>query len=552
VCALNATNQLLDLPVLIIDCQTTGANPRHSYLLELGWMFATAASAGPIQTSLIALPEGEELPGRIQKITGITAEEMLLAEPAKSVIARLKADGIPPMAVAHYAKFEQAFLDDFFKTNSRYKTLPFSFICTCEIAKRLYPDLPSRAIRALVGYFGLTIGEMKRASCHVEATYHIWKKLVGDLSAIGVNTPAELESWLAAPKPKKVARAYELPMERLKRLELPAKPGVYHMLSSSGQILYVGKATSLRDRVNSYFRGRKGKDSKTKELISQIFDIRIEVLETPLEAALRETDLIKQHDPPYNRALREKGRHLTFFSRDFSSWHLSQSAENYLGPFPSDSLKPLLQLAACLKDGTFDESLFWGLVEEQMGLEALAAFLEAVELNRQDITVRRLLALGMVMLRQEIKARAEAERLAAALLNEGEAEISEAGEAAEVEDEDESEDDAEEDDEHDEHEMTVEEAVQMLCGTLVRSARLLRQARELTALLNSEITFVEQGKQRTLLFENGRQVAAVASVQRSLSWSGLEIDTYDRMRVLATEMTRLARSAKVIVGMRIA
>jgi hypothetical protein len=37
-----------------------------------------------------------------------------------------------------------------------------------------------------------------------------------------------------------------------------------------------------------------------------------------------------------------------------------------------------------------------------------------------------------------------------------------------------------------------------------------------------------------------------------LSWSGLEIDTYDRMRVLSTEMTRLARSAKVIVGMRIA
>jgi DNA polymerase-3 subunit epsilon len=392
---------------------------------------------------------------------------------------------------------------------------------------------------------------MKRASCHVEATYHIWQKLVGDLSAIGVNTSAELESWLAAPRPKKVTRAYELPMERLKRLELPAKPGVYHMLSSSGQILYVGKATSLRDRVNSYFRGRKGKDSKTKELISQIFDIRIEVLETPLEAALRETDLIKQHDPPYNRALREKGRHLTFFSRDFSSWQLSQSVENYLGPFPSDSLKPLLQLAACLKEGTFDESLFWGLVEEQMGREALAAFLEAVELKGQDITVRRLLALGMVLLRQEIKARAEAERLAAALLNEGEGDRSE---AAEVQDESEADTDEDEDEEEheEEHEMTVEEAVQMLCGIVIRSARLLRQARELTALLNSEITFVEQGKERTLLFENGRQVAVFASAARSLSWSGLEIDTYDRMRVLSTEMTRLARSAKVIVGMRIA
>lgn len=133
-------------------------------------------------------------------------------------------------------------------------------------------------------------------------------------------------------------------------------------------------------------------------------------------------------------------------------------------------------------------------------------------------------------------------------MNEGQAETSEAGEAAEVEDE--SEDDADEDE--GEHEMTVEEAVQMLCGIVIRSARLLRQTRELTALLNSEITFVEQGKERTLLFENGRQVAVFASAARSLSWSGLEIDTYDRMRVLSTEMTRLARSAKVIVGTRIA
>lgn len=565
-------------PVLILDCQTTGANPRDSYLIELGWMMASAAgnsenknleeieislldelgsgsTGSPVHSLLVALPDGEELPGRIQKITGITAADMDAAVAPKMVLSTLKSGlpgkQFPTLAVAHYARFEKAFLEDFFAAQ-RYKKLPFKFVCTCEIAKRLYPDLPSRAIRALVGYFGLTIGEMKRSACHVRATYHIWRRIVRDLASLGVKTEEDLDAFLAQPLPKKAAGSYELPMEKLKRLDLPTKPGIYQMLSRSGEILYVGKATSLRDRVNSYFRGRKGKDSKTKELISQIYDIRTEVVETPLEAALRETDLIKLHNPPYNRALREKGRHISFYSYDFSECSREQNDVTFIGPFPSDSLKPLLDLSRCLQESTFDPALFWGLVEPEIGISALESFKEICAIDSSHSKVRSLLALGMTMLRAELKAAREAAA---------------AGNSIEIEAESEAESEIEEslDDEDDDEleEIGVDEAVEMLCGILVRSARMLRQARQLTALLSTEVVFEEKGKRRILRFKHGRLIVAEAAGSKTdpethfhqnpafegrLPWLGLEIDTYDRMRVLATEMTRLARRAKVNLG----
>ncbi len=125
----------------------------------------------------------------IEKITGITAELMQDALAASDVVSELmrdlaQAERHKPIkfAIAHYAQFEQAFINQLFAdhlpshlTNhlpghSNDRGVPFQFICTCQIAKRLYPDLPSRAIRALGGYFGLSLTEMKRSSCHVEAT----------------------------------------------------------------------------------------------------------------------------------------------------------------------------------------------------------------------------------------------------------------------------------------------------------------------------------------------------------------------------------------------
>jgi excinuclease ABC subunit C len=85
---------------------------------------------------------------------------------------------------------------------------------------------------------------------------------------------------------------------------LPHKPGVYQFFDPEGKILYVGKATSLRSRVGSYFT-KDHADGKTRILVRKIADLRTIVTETPYDALLLENSLIKEYQPRYNIMLRD-------------------------------------------------------------------------------------------------------------------------------------------------------------------------------------------------------------------------------------------------------
>src|SRR5690606_16894149 len=84
---------------------------------------------------------------------------------------------------------------------------------------------------------------------------------------------------------------------------LPDQPGCYLMKDEKGEVLYVGKAKSLRNRVRSYFTGSH--DGKTQLLVSQIADVEVIVTGTPTEALILECNLIKKHRPRYNVLLKD-------------------------------------------------------------------------------------------------------------------------------------------------------------------------------------------------------------------------------------------------------
>jgi excinuclease ABC subunit C len=85
---------------------------------------------------------------------------------------------------------------------------------------------------------------------------------------------------------------------------LPTKPGVYRMLGREGEILYVGKARHLKNRVSSYFHGRSHAD-RTQALLAQVTSIEVTVTASETEALLLEFNLIKQHRPRYNVLLKD-------------------------------------------------------------------------------------------------------------------------------------------------------------------------------------------------------------------------------------------------------
>ncbi len=86
---------------------------------------------------------------------------------------------------------------------------------------------------------------------------------------------------------------------------IPDKPGVYLMKDEYGQIIYIGKAISLKKRVKSYFLASAKHLPKTKALVKHIKDIEYIITDSEIEALILESNLIKKHQPKYNIALRD-------------------------------------------------------------------------------------------------------------------------------------------------------------------------------------------------------------------------------------------------------
>lgn len=124
---------------------------------------------------------------------------------------------------------------------------------------------------------------------------------------------------------------------------LTTRPGIYQMYDGEGQLLYVGKAKNLKNRVGSYFRA-SGLTDKTLSLVSRIRDIQVTVTTTEVDALLLEHNLIKTHQPPYNILLRDdKSYPYIFLSSEdkYPRVTLHRGAKRrkgtYFGPYPSAS-----------------------------------------------------------------------------------------------------------------------------------------------------------------------------------------------------------------------
>jgi DNA polymerase-3 subunit epsilon len=328
-----AVLSLSQLEVLVVDCQATAAAPRGQ-LLEMAWARSSATVTHP-RAHLIALSQDAKIPPAVTRITGLS--ELMMQDGVDAALAwgelmdeaaRLASQPAP--TVIHFARFEQPFLRMLAGGEP-----PLDIVCTYDIARRLFPELPRRSLRALAGYLGRGVGALRRSADHVEATAFLWQELVRRLEGEGVATWGALRDWLATPADSRKRGRRVWPMPRETRLSLPKSPGVYRMLRTSGDVLYVGKASSLCDRVNSYFRKQHGVDERMLEMLSQARAISFDVAATPLEAALLETDEIKRHRPPYNLALTIDARAIWFASPDLRERSPRPSPRCPLGPLVS-------------------------------------------------------------------------------------------------------------------------------------------------------------------------------------------------------------------------
>ena len=548
------------LPVLVIDCQTTGANPVRGHILEIGWATVVAEEVRPLDGSsvcsyLVTLPEEAHIPRPVQRLTGITEESLSdaispanmwaeLAEAANNAASGAGSDKCP--TVIHYARFETPFLRRLRDDHSPDDAFPFDIICTHEIAVRLYPELPRKGIRALAGYIGQPLGELKRSAEHVEATAFLWNHFVEKLGKrYDIVSLEDLREWLSIP-PDRYTDGRHYPMPESSRQSLPSESGVYRMLRRNGDVLYVGKARSLRTRVNSYFRKKARHPEHILEMLTQAEDISTSVAGSALQAALVEADEIKRRQPPYNRALRDGNRWLCYASKDLSDVSSDSVAPFTVGPFPSE------RIPIALMD-----------IREAIAGEARVSRLASVMgLSPEFAPDPEVLSEGVERFKATHSVDLHNGSLHQALSHIGRRLWKERQCA-----EDEAEDDASlscadaaDEDEEDEWEWDPERVAGMMEGILVHAGQLIRRARWLCLLQEATIaweTETDSGLRHILVFEQGepseyralsegQSIPVPPGFRRSPASrrSRFDLATYDRLRVLTTELRRLIKEGR--------
>ena len=154
---------------------------------------------------------------------------------------------------------------------------------------------------------------------------------------------------------------------------LPSQPGVYLMKSRSGEILYIGKARVLADRVRSYFQKGRDPSPKTRAMTALVDDIETMVARSELEALLLESNLVKRHRPRFNVVLRDDKQYPYLrlpVKENFPRLSIVRRVTNdgalYFGPYvPAGALRDTLKvikkvfpLATCTIDidGTADRA----------------------------------------------------------------------------------------------------------------------------------------------------------------------------------------------------
>ena len=145
---------------------------------------------------------------------------------------------------------------------------------------------------------------------------------------------------------------------------IPENPGVYQHLDSEGKVIYVGKARNLQRRVSSYFSHYDDKSAKIKMLVRNIYDIRVTVVASEVDALLLENSLIKRYQPRYNSMLKDDKSYPYLLLTDeeyprliYTRRHSggNQPKGHYFGPYPNgrilrelqDIIRQLFQYRTC-------------------------------------------------------------------------------------------------------------------------------------------------------------------------------------------------------------
>ena len=299
---------MLDQPLVILDVETTGANPVYDRITEVG-LVDVERGCSIAEWSTLVNP-GIRIPPAIQSLTGITDDMVALApsfaEIAPHLLARLEGK----LLIAHNARFDYGFLrNEFRRAGLRYSS---RVLCTVKLSRRLFPREARHNLDALMARHGLACEARHRALGDAGAVWQLLNRWRRELAPDAV--AAAVDALVRAP-------AIPAGLAEGALDDIPEAPGVYLFCGENGATLYVGKSINLRSRVLAHFTGDH-RDSRDMKIAQQVK--RVDWIETAgeLGALIEESRLVKKLAPVYNRRLRR--------AAELCAWHWR--AEEMLNP----------------------------------------------------------------------------------------------------------------------------------------------------------------------------------------------------------------------------
>ncbi len=289
-----------DLPLeaatfVVVDLETTGLSARTSEICEIGAVrLRGLETAGTFET--FVRPRMALAPV-ITQLTGIRNADLRGAPSADVAMRRFLAFAGDCVLVAHNARFDMSFLDRAVeRMESRRLAAPV--LDTVPLARALLNGRAGRtSLASLSRFFGTSVQPCHRALADAQATAEILVALIGMAQERGAVTVADLQR-LAAP------RARQAHDKRSLAFGAPTRPGVYLFRGPGDQVLYVGRARNIRQRLRSYF-GTERQRPAVEAALAALERIEWRVTGSEVEAALDELRLIRELRPPGNaRGLR--------------------------------------------------------------------------------------------------------------------------------------------------------------------------------------------------------------------------------------------------------
>ncbi len=279
---------------VVLDFETTGLRANRDRVIEIGLVKLRGLKKVETFSSLIN-PQ-VPVPYSILQLTGIDPDELENA-PLFEEIARDILDFIgDSVLVAHNSSFDISFLKSEMQRMGL-EILPNPDVCTLKLSKKLLPDIGSKSLGNVAKHLRIMHKNIHRAIGDATVTAKVFIKLLERLKEENnLETVSDLLAFQGYPKAKRFVMVKKKLAEDLN--SLPDKPGVYFFHNSKGEIIYIGKAKSLKNRVKNYFYFNAS--SKSKKIAKHASGISFETTNSELSALIAETELIKQHKPEFN------------------------------------------------------------------------------------------------------------------------------------------------------------------------------------------------------------------------------------------------------------